>query len=340
MAVVEPRTVAESLYWSYASLAMAVASSNHDKPTYQQMDYIVRNKLYYGLLRGTHQIGSFLNDEKLKMHTSDACCYCGSQSDLTLDHLIPQFKGGQDSADNLIVACRSCNSSKNALDLIEWMAKRNQFPPLVLLRRYLKLVIQYCVENGRMGIVLEPREGARQKQPSLFDNLDTNTTSECSECASLVWPFAIELIPHTYPDPVDLVGRVPSAEEERDYAKWEAACGPELLAAAKHWHEFSEGDGYILAIYQKGQKKMVEILRVVAAYIDGQRKKTLKLSVVAPEITKDKFFGDYYLNTGCCFDIPIHKVLYTEPISPTSFPQGIQGYHEAIERGREIAKTL
>ncbi len=213
MATVIPRTVGESLFWSYANLAMAFTGDRHDKPKYQQIDYIVRNKLYYGLLRGTHQIATFLKDEMEKLDASDACCYCGSQSYLTLDHLIPQFKGGKHSADNLVVACRSCNSSKNALDLMEWMAKKKKFPPLRLLRRYLKLAIQYCVENGLMDVMLEPREGARPKLASLFDDLDKNSISERSEGASPAWPFAIGLIPHRFPDPVDLVARVPTADD-------------------------------------------------------------------------------------------------------------------------------
>ena len=215
MATVIPRTVGESLFWSYANLAMAFTGGRHDKHTYQQIDYIVRNKLYYGLLRGTHQIASFLKDEMEKLDASDACCYCGSQSNLTLDHLIPQFKGGKHSADNLVVACRSCNSSKNALDLMEWMAKKKQFPPLRLLRRYLKLAIQYCVENGLMDVMLEPRGSASPKQATLFDDLDKNSISERSERAIPAWPFAIGLIPHRFPDPVDLVARVQSAEQER-----------------------------------------------------------------------------------------------------------------------------
>jgi len=47
MATVIPRTVRESLYWSYANLAMAFTGGRHDESTYQQIDYIVRNKLYY-----------------------------------------------------------------------------------------------------------------------------------------------------------------------------------------------------------------------------------------------------------------------------------------------------
>jgi hypothetical protein len=74
MASVVPRTVAESLYWSYANLAMAFAASRHGEPKYQQIDYIVRSKTYYGLLRGNLQLGSLLKDEKEKIAASGACC--------------------------------------------------------------------------------------------------------------------------------------------------------------------------------------------------------------------------------------------------------------------------
>jgi hypothetical protein len=41
-----------------------------------------------------------------------ACRYCGSTQDLTIDHVVPRCQGGGDEADNLVVACRSCNSRK------------------------------------------------------------------------------------------------------------------------------------------------------------------------------------------------------------------------------------
>jgi hypothetical protein len=46
------------------------------------------------------------------------CTQCGSQTDLTIDHIVPLSKGGTDTLDNLQFLCRSCNSSKNdQLDL-------------------------------------------------------------------------------------------------------------------------------------------------------------------------------------------------------------------------------
>jgi len=181
MAVVVPKTIGESLYWSYANLAMIGSFSQHDELTLQKIDYIVRNKMYFGLLRGTLQLGSFLEDEKLKIALAGSCHYCGDDSNLSLDHLIPQFRNGEHSANNLIVACRSCNSSKGSLDFLEWIAKKGRFPPGGVLRRYLKLAITYCVKNDLMQIPLEA---------GLFTSVGEIDPP---------LPFALALLPYEYP---------------------------------------------------------------------------------------------------------------------------------------------
>lgn len=40
------------------------------------------------------------------------CQYCGEESELTFDHLIPRSRGGLTSWDNVVTACASCNLSK------------------------------------------------------------------------------------------------------------------------------------------------------------------------------------------------------------------------------------
>ncbi len=40
------------------------------------------------------------------------CQYCGSSKDLTLDHVIPKSKGGKSTWNNLVAACKRCNSLK------------------------------------------------------------------------------------------------------------------------------------------------------------------------------------------------------------------------------------
>ena len=50
------------------------------------------------------------------------CRYCGSVDDLTIDHVTPLARGGSNDLANLVVACRSCNSSKGARALEEWLS--------------------------------------------------------------------------------------------------------------------------------------------------------------------------------------------------------------------------
>lgn len=40
------------------------------------------------------------------------CVYCGSKENLTIDHVKPQSKGGKDTWDNLVTACKPCNAKK------------------------------------------------------------------------------------------------------------------------------------------------------------------------------------------------------------------------------------
>lgn len=42
----------------------------------------------------------------------NTCQYCGATTKLTIDHVIPRSKGGDDSWENLVVACSSCNTKK------------------------------------------------------------------------------------------------------------------------------------------------------------------------------------------------------------------------------------
>lgn len=41
-----------------------------------------------------------------------ACQYCGSPSDLTVDHVIPRSKGGSSEWENVVACCATCNRRK------------------------------------------------------------------------------------------------------------------------------------------------------------------------------------------------------------------------------------
>lgn len=51
-----------------------------------------------------------------------ACVYCGSESDLVRDHVIPLARGGVNTKFNVVPACKDCNYRKHARPLPEFLA--------------------------------------------------------------------------------------------------------------------------------------------------------------------------------------------------------------------------
>ena len=150
----EIRTVKQHIAWSYANLARADKALREGAKEYQTIHHIVRDKLFRGLVSGTMSMRSLYDDERLKMKLPRACYYCGSLDNPSADHLIPRIKGGSDEADNLIQACRTCNSSKQGKDMLQWMYSQDMFPAVLLLRRYLKIVARYCERQHLMEMSL------------------------------------------------------------------------------------------------------------------------------------------------------------------------------------------
>ena len=175
----EYQKIKEVLFWSYASLGMAHKAIKDNAERYNRLHYVIRKKSFNGFINGTMNPRSLFHDEKSKLESDKCCVYCGKTRMLQIDHIIPKKKGGKDSGENLVWACRNCNASKNDTDLLEWYATKQEFPPLQILRNYLKLVIQYCVENNLMD-----------------EDLDTSS--------ELNLPFNIVFIPLDYPQPNSL----------------------------------------------------------------------------------------------------------------------------------------
>ena len=172
--------VREFIYLSYSNLAMAHTAVDKKQEKYGAFNYMIRARLFKGLKDGTMNMRTIFDDEKIKLLTGQICNYCGSTDKLALDHIFPQKFGGLDNAENLIFACRTCNSSKGKKDLMEWMNFRGQFLPLMIIRRYLKLTFSYCNENGLLDKKIE-------------------------ELKDLELPFKIDLLPINFPSPNELI---------------------------------------------------------------------------------------------------------------------------------------
>lgn len=56
--------------------------------------------------------GVMLSRQNIFKRDGNACQYCGSPHDLTLDHVLPKSRSGRSTWDNLVTACKNCNSKK------------------------------------------------------------------------------------------------------------------------------------------------------------------------------------------------------------------------------------
>ena len=176
-----PKTIGESLYWSYANLAMMSNALNDGVARPRRVHFMVRSRLYAGLRNGTMNVRGYFADERLKLTLPQACWYCGRRDRLSADHLIPQSRSGKHGGENLIYSCRHCNSSKGSKDFLEWMSQQGRFPPLYLLRRYLKMAVEYCQQHDLMDV---PLSNAEEYKSTL--------------------PFSLEHIPHSFPKIAEL----------------------------------------------------------------------------------------------------------------------------------------
>ncbi|WP_420580650.1 HNH endonuclease [Reichenbachiella sp.] len=75
--------------------------------------------------------GVVLTRQNIFKRDHGQCQYCGTDSYLTLDHLIPRSKGGRSTWTNLVTACQSCNAKKgnHSLEEVGLVLKRPPYKP-------------------------------------------------------------------------------------------------------------------------------------------------------------------------------------------------------------------
>ncbi len=56
--------------------------------------------------------GVELSRQNVFKRDSYQCQYCGTEKELTLDHVLPRSRKGRSSWTNLVTACKSCNTRK------------------------------------------------------------------------------------------------------------------------------------------------------------------------------------------------------------------------------------
>lgn len=93
--------------------------------------------------------GVVLSKENVFKRDGFQCQYCGTQKDLTLDHIIPKAKGGKTSWNNLVTACKRCNSRKGdyTLEEVGLQLKFKPYKPTYIM--YLKDLSAHTYEDWK-----------------------------------------------------------------------------------------------------------------------------------------------------------------------------------------------
>jgi hypothetical protein len=94
------------------------------------------------------------------------CVFCGANDNLTTDHLVPKNRGGDNSADNLVLACSSCNSSRGDKGIFEWLGlvKKDDLHRLVA-GKYLKQLLQIHQDEGTLDVSKDSLKSLCEKCP-------------------------------------------------------------------------------------------------------------------------------------------------------------------------------
>jgi len=65
--------------------------------------------------------------KQIREKWNNQCAYCGSEEDLTIDHIVPQSKGGIDATCNVVCCCKSCNQNKGHESWEDWYFNQDFF---------------------------------------------------------------------------------------------------------------------------------------------------------------------------------------------------------------------
>jgi hypothetical protein len=62
-------------------------------------------------------------------HVTNHCCiYCGKPSE-SIDHVLPQSRGGLSITENCVPACLACNGHKGDADAFSWYRRQSFYDP-------------------------------------------------------------------------------------------------------------------------------------------------------------------------------------------------------------------
>ena len=143
-------TIRDLLFWQYARIVSI--SAGEGKTNYGLISNIFK-RFYSREVRWSSSIGDFVK----KHEKRNACVYCASSRNLTVEHILPRIRGGPDIPENTASVCDDCNSRKGSKRFYEWYGLENTSElPRTAEAKYLKLL--YSLHEARGTLDATPAD--------------------------------------------------------------------------------------------------------------------------------------------------------------------------------------
>jgi hypothetical protein len=140
------RTIREEILYEYAKLI--------SRSAYGSLQRGFVTERFKKLRDGEITISGTIREWEKEQELPKQCVYCGSMGDLTTDHLVPRSRGGDESADNVVLACQPCNVSRGDKGIFEWLGlkEKDKLHRLVA-GKYLKQLLALHEQAGTLEIM-------------------------------------------------------------------------------------------------------------------------------------------------------------------------------------------
>jgi len=112
------QTIREEILYEYAKLI--------SRSAYSTLQRAFITDRFKKLRDGEITISGTMREWEREQELQKACVFCGSTIDLTTDHLIPLSRGGDNSADNVVLTCKSCNILRGNKGIFEWLGLKEK----------------------------------------------------------------------------------------------------------------------------------------------------------------------------------------------------------------------
>ncbi len=143
------KTIQEEIYYEYAKL---ICRSVYGTLNGRIQRGFITNR-FKDLCNGNITMSGTIREWEREQEFPKECVFCRSTANLEMDHLIPRSRGGPDSADNMVWACKKCNMARSNRGVFEWLGlkKKDSLHRLVA-GKYLKELLALHEAAGTLDI--------------------------------------------------------------------------------------------------------------------------------------------------------------------------------------------